>query len=195
MSFSVGDGVLTDDELTAQQEAAAAVANNPYANLAGITVPQDIRESMAELRRPTGQLRACRWLLVAAAYSLAGAGLCYGMWELYFGSSQMSCDHAVLSASRHAAETFIGALPVQLRSVLLGAVATKLCQKITAARNQDGSSLAVALLVVGTDGDADTIQRAGWDAIVGDATDKGGSNPQSSWTQAREARKLTQRLG
>eukprot|EP01045_Picozoa_sp_COSAG04_P042483 COSAG04_NODE_13442_length_606_cov_0.710059_1_plen_161_part_01 len=90
-------------------------------------------------------------------------------------------------------ETFIGALPVQLRSVLLGAVATTLCRKITAARNQDGSSLAVALLVVGTDGDADTIQRAGWDAIVGDVADKGGSNPQSSWTQAREARKLTQR--
>ena len=84
MPFSVGDGILSDDELAAQQAAAAAtVGDDPYANLAGITVPQDIRESMAELRRPTGQLRACRWLLVAAAYSLAGAGLGYGMFELY----------------------------------------------------------------------------------------------------------------
>ena len=76
MSFSVGDGVLAGDELAAQQgTAAAAVGDDAYANLAGITVPQDIRESMAELRRPTGQLRACRWLLVAASYTLAGVGL------------------------------------------------------------------------------------------------------------------------
>ena len=35
------------------------------------------------------------------------------MWELYFGSSRMSCDAAVLSASRHEMETFIGAVPAQ----------------------------------------------------------------------------------
>ena len=85
MPFSVGDGVLSGDELAAaQQGAAAAVAADPSATLAGITVPQDIRESMAELRRPTGQLRACRWLLVAAAYSLAGAGLYHTAPEALF---------------------------------------------------------------------------------------------------------------
>ena len=74
----------------------------------GELVPEDLRQSIAELRRPRGIVRACRWLLVAAAYSLAGAGLCYGRWKLFFGSSQTSCDAAVETTIRHEMETFIG---------------------------------------------------------------------------------------
>eukprot|EP01045_Picozoa_sp_COSAG04_P002969 COSAG04_NODE_116_length_25104_cov_94.064907_9_plen_634_part_00 len=171
-------------------------------------LPDDLRQSMAELRRPQGQARACRWLFVAAVFLVASVFFVSEMTELYFGSlpeyreemdlptldqsSEMACNTTLQTHSQHAIETFIGALPGTARTFLLTVLGTTLCQKLTAARNQEGSSLAAALLVVGTDGDADTIQRAGWDAIVGDLQTEA-TNPQSSWTQAREARKLTQR--
>eukprot|EP01045_Picozoa_sp_COSAG04_P003205 COSAG04_NODE_129_length_24418_cov_207.438217_8_plen_726_part_00 len=174
-------------------------------------LPDDLRQSMAELRQPQGRARAYRWLFVATVFLVASVFFVSEMTELYFGglpeyreemglralNQSSACNTPVQAHSQHAIETFIGALPGTARTFLLTVLATTLCRKITAARNQDGSSLAAALLVVGTDGDADTIRRAGWDAIVGalesDLPDEGSSNPQSSWTQAREARKLTQR--
>ena len=49
----------------------------------------------------------------------------------------------------------------------------------------------MALLTVSSNGDAETIQRVGWEAIVG--TPGGNKGAQSTWEEAREARKLTNR--
>jgi hypothetical protein len=118
--------------------------------------------------------------------------MCWAMFQLYFDDAQLRrCDElATVDASRHLLETLIGAAPAQARTVLLTGVFMTLCRKVTQARDQ-GVSLATALLVLSSDGNAETIQRAGWEAIVG--VSGASSTTQSTWDEAREARKLTQR--
>eukprot|EP01045_Picozoa_sp_COSAG04_P026861 COSAG04_NODE_3817_length_2498_cov_49.315364_2_plen_93_part_01 len=55
-------------------------------------LPEDVRQSLAELRQPGGCARAARWLLVALLYAALGVGLWYGMLELYFGSAEADCQ-------------------------------------------------------------------------------------------------------
>ena len=69
-----------------------------WSRLSAAVVPDDVRQSLAELREPGGLGRAARWLLVLVVYFALGSGLWLAMLELYFGSSRMSCDAAVLSA-------------------------------------------------------------------------------------------------
>eukprot|EP01043_Picozoa_sp_COSAG02_P027238 COSAG02_NODE_1598_length_11761_cov_15.902418_5_plen_584_part_00 len=156
-------------------------------------LPYDLRESYAEVRRKPGNalIWVCRWLMVVTTYVLVGAGIYQAMFQLYFDDMQLQrCEGWAVDASRHWIETFIGAVPAQARTVLLTAAFMSLCRKMTQARDQ-GVSLTTALLVVGSDGNAETIRCAGWEAIV-DLS--GASNTgQSTWDEAREARKLTQR--
>ena len=127
---------------------------------AAVEVPEDLRESYAQARRePGGAARACRWLAVAAAYALVGAALWWAMDELYFGAARLRCEGELIDEMDRAIETFVGLLPMLARSVLLGA-AFQLCRKVTSARG-DGMGLGTALLTVGSDGDAETVRRAG----------------------------------
>jgi hypothetical protein len=144
----------------------------------------------------TALLRACRWLAVAIACATGGGALCYACHELYFGVARLSCDDQLDGTSRHAIETFIGAVPMQARIMLMGFAARAVCRKASGVQG-DGGMLAV-LFTVGADGDAETVfQRAGWEAIVGrpigQMGDGDGGDPQSTWEQARAARNLTQR--
>jgi hypothetical protein len=104
-------------------------------------LPEDLRESYAQVRRKPGSalVRACRWLVVVAAYLLAGVGMWWAMYELYFGNAQrLRCAGALEDTARHDMETFIGALPAQARTMLLTAVAVTFCRKVTGARDQGG---------------------------------------------------------
>ena len=171
---------------------------DPTADLVGAgaaptLLPADLRESYAEVRRKPGSalIRVCRWLMVVMTYALVGVGMYQAMFQLYFGDMQLQrCEGLAVDASRHWIETFIGAIPAQARAVLLTGVFMTLCRKMTQARDQ-GVGLTTALLVVGSDGNAETIRRAGWEAIVG--LSGASSTAQSTWDEAREARKLTQR--
>ena len=69
----------------------------------------------------SGQVQACRWLLVAVLHILAGVGLCYGTWVLYFGA-QITCDTTATAAQmqvEHNQQTLIGAAPIEARAALL----------------------------------------------------------------------------
>ena len=139
-------------------------------------LPDDLQEDVAELRRKPGEMlaRACRWLLVAMAYVAVSGALCYGVFQLYFGRGRLQCGGTVLDDdSRHALETLIGAAPIQLRSVLLGAAGVTLCRKVTGARG-DGVGLGAALLTLpSAAGDEDIVRRAGWERIVGNGAQTG----------------------
>ena len=169
---------------------------DPTADLVGAgaaptLLPADLRESYAEVRRKPGSalIRVCRWLMVVMTYALVGVGMYQAMFQLYFGDVQLQrCEGLAVDASRHWIETLIGAAPAQARTVLLSAVLMTLCRKMTQARDQ-GVGLTTALLVVGSDGNAETIRRAGWEAIVGLSV--ASSTAQSTWDEACEARKLT----
>ena len=139
-------------------------------------LPSDLQEDVAKIQRqPGGMLvRACRWLLVAMVYVVVSGALCYGVFQLYFGSGRLQCGGTVLDDdSRHALETLIGAAPIQLRSVLLGAAGVTLCRKVTGARG-DGVGLGAALLTLpSAAGDEDIVRRAGWERIVGNGAQTG----------------------
>ena len=139
-------------------------------------LPSDLQEDVAEIqRKPGGMLvRACRWLLVALVYVVVSGALCYGVFQLYFGRGRLQCGGTVLDDdSRHALETLIGAAPIQLRSVLLGAAGVTLCRKVTGARG-DGVGLGAALLTLpSAAGDEDIVRRAGWERIVGNGAQTG----------------------
>jgi hypothetical protein len=172
-------------------------AESALAVAAADLLPIDLRESFAEIRREPGGafVRACRWLAAAASCSLAFAALYIASYDLYFGPEQLRCEGVLLDKSRHTIEAFIGGAPIQLRSMVIGAAAMTLCRKVGGVRG-DGVGLGVALLTVGSDGDAETVRRAGWEAIVGPnfgESEQGSGVPQSTWTQAQEARKLTPR--
>ena len=69
-----------------------------WSRLSAAVVPDDVRQSLAELREPGGLGRAARWLLVIVVYSALGAGLWLGMLELYFGGEMATrCDGALQS--------------------------------------------------------------------------------------------------
>jgi hypothetical protein len=144
-------------------------------------LPSDLQEDVAEIQRqPGGMLvRACRWLLVAMVYVVVSGALCYGVFQLYFGSGRLQWGGTVLDVdSRHALETLIGAAPIQLRTMLLGAAAATLCRKVTGARG-DGVGLGAALLTVpsAAAGDEDIVRRAGWERIVGRSGAQTGPGP------------------
>eukprot|EP01043_Picozoa_sp_COSAG02_P022787 COSAG02_NODE_1194_length_13955_cov_7.341055_9_plen_344_part_00 len=203
--------VLADGTTSASQAVGAALADSVE------LLPSNVQEDVAEPRRKPCEMlmRACWWLLVATAYALC-YGVCYGV---YFGRGRLQCGGTVYDFSRHTlAEISIGAGPFLLRLVqsLAKDVVMKLCRKVTGARG-DGVGLYEALCILpSAAGDEDIVRRAGWERIVGrsgaqaeplfwlftggEDKDGGGDDdgaddvappPQSTWEQAREARKLT----
>ena len=162
-----------------------------WSRLSAAVVPDDVRQSLAELREPGGLGRAARWLFVIVVYSALGAGLWYGMRELYFGSAEADCQSADWDREHDDVETFVGALPAQARTLLLVALGWEVCRRITGFR-RDQPGLAQALLVGGHAAGDGQAAPAGWAAIVGSSDAAAQSELQSTWEQARSARGLTQ---
>eukprot|EP01046_Picozoa_sp_COSAG06_P042007 COSAG06_NODE_5292_length_3581_cov_226.792391_5_plen_278_part_01 len=138
------------------------------------------------------------WAGVALGYAALGLGLWWCLRQLYFGAASSSCrpsDEVAAGWSEEAQwlDTALGALPILLRNCLLLWLLWKACRKLSGYES-DEAHVARDLLLGGgsTLGNA---PEAGWDAIVGPsgADDAVETPSQSTWAQAREARKLTQR--
>ena len=139
------------------------------------------------------------WAGVALGYAALGLGLWWCLLQLYFGAVSSSCrpsDEVAAGWSEEAQliETELGALPAQLRLLFLTWLGWKACRKLSGFESDAGVPLTQALLV-GRGSALGNAPPAGWDAIVGPsgADDAVETPPQSTWVQAREARKLTQR--
>ena len=158
-------------------------------------LPQDLQENYYESRHKPGAtaLRASLALLSASSVVVAIIALPLAAYRLYgFDQLELQCTSDVADESRHAIETAIGAAPIQLRSMLIGFVAVKLCRKFTGARG-DGIGLARALFTMpSAEGDAAVLSNAGWEAIVGRWIFVADAQQQPNWEQVRDARKLTQ---
>ena len=140
-----------------------------------------------------------RWLLVLLEYSVAGCALWATMFELYFHGFHEEqqthyCD-TQLEVGRtelgQDVEHFVGAVPIWLRSVIMGALGWQACREISGFGN-DEPHVAQALLI-GRGSTLGRAKKAGWDAIVGSRSGEAGETPQSDWEQARESRRLTMR--
>ena len=156
-------------------------------------VPDDVRQSLAELREPGGYARAARWLLVIVVYATLGAGLWYGMRELYFGGVLPACETFVPAQIQRAVEWLIGAIPAVARGTIIVFAVSMALRKLGCAREGGGGILA-NLVVVGRESDADDVDvlsRAGWMAIVGRGGGESGTEPQPTWQQVCDARRLT----
>jgi len=137
-------------------------ASGNWSRLSGaIGVPDDMRQSFAELREPDGRARAGRWLLVAVAYALAGVALWLAMLELYFGGAEMACSAALENDAEQAVHTVVGSLPILWRAILLLPVVW-VCGKITG-YSSDQPGLVRALLLGHGAGDGKAAA-AGWEA-------------------------------
>eukprot|EP01045_Picozoa_sp_COSAG04_P025370 COSAG04_NODE_3319_length_2939_cov_23.714085_1_plen_716_part_00 len=158
------------------------------------SLPEDVQQSLAELREPGGCARVGRWLLVAALYAGLGAALWLAMLELYFGSAE-TCQSAAWDRENDEVETLIGALPIALRNALLLALGWQVCRRLTGFhdREQGRPGLAQALLVGGHGAGDGQARDAGWTAIVGSGGGALGAASQPTWEEAREARGLTVR--
>eukprot|EP01046_Picozoa_sp_COSAG06_P054180 COSAG06_NODE_9568_length_1868_cov_46.562465_1_plen_516_part_10 len=140
------------------------------------------------------------WAGVALGYAALGLGLWWCLRQLYFGAAALSCrpsDEAAAAGWSEEAqliETELGALPAQLRLLFLTWLGWKACRKLAGYDDDAGVPLTQALLL-GRGSALGNAPPAGWDAIVGPrgADSAPGAPPQSTWAQAREARKLTQR--
>ena len=132
---------------------------------------------------------------VAACWITLGLGLGWAMNVLYFGDSGAQCtpSDAVAdgwSPAAQALESAFGALPILLRNFFGVWLLWKVCRKLSGFED-DGAHVARAMLI-GRGSTLGVAPAAGWDAIVGNRRGKVGDAAQSTWTQAREARGLTQ---
>eukprot|EP01046_Picozoa_sp_COSAG06_P038039 COSAG06_NODE_4353_length_4336_cov_3.279443_3_plen_234_part_01 len=141
-----------------------------------------------------------RWVLVALAYSIAGCGMWAAMFELYFRGfheaqqthrcdAQLDVGWTVLGQD---VEDFIGAGPIWLRGVIMGALGVMVCRQISGFSSGDEPHIAQALLI-GRGSTLGQAREAGWDAVVGSRSGEASEAMQSSWEQARDARRLTMR--
>ena len=121
-------------------------------------MPEDVWQSLAELHEPGGCARAGRWLLVALIYAALGAGL-------YFGSVEADCQS---DCSRRSS-----ARCQRRATVLLATLGWQVCRQLTGFRGSEG--LARVLVGGHAKGDGHATP-AGWVAIVGRTTMRGGRN-------------------
>eukprot|EP01045_Picozoa_sp_COSAG04_P018755 COSAG04_NODE_1760_length_5665_cov_4.392203_2_plen_786_part_00 len=162
-----------------------------------VIVPKERREELqhaAEVRQALAPFQV-GWV-VMVVYGVAGFALYWAMHELYFGSVEKSCPQDY-SWNRTADAVENGIDPAKyvagVRVAILTFVLMKLLQRFGCVREFESTTLLQASLVMGTDGEAETIQRAGWEAIAADQAGDATAEPQSSWAQVLDARKLTQR--
>eukprot|EP01046_Picozoa_sp_COSAG06_P003215 COSAG06_NODE_122_length_23062_cov_43.568990_6_plen_856_part_00 len=136
------------------------------------------------------------WAGVALGYAALGLGLWWCLKQFYFGgaSSCRTSDEVAAGWSEEAQwiDTILGALPILLRNCLLLWLLWKACRKLSGYES-DEAHVARALLL-GRGSALGNAPPAGWDAIVGPrgADSTSGAPLQSTWEQAREARRLTQ---
>lgn len=140
-----------------------------------------------------------RWVLVALAYSIVSCGIWAALFQLYFrgfheAQQTLRCDAQLeigWTASGQDVEDFVGAVPIWLRGILMGALGVTVCRRISGF-SSDEPHIAQALLI-GRGSTLGRAREAGWDAVVGSRSGSASGATQSSWEQAREARRLTMR--
>ena len=140
-----------------------------------------------------------RWVLVALAYSIVGCGMWAAMFELYFqgfheAQQTHRCDAQLeigWTALGQDVEDFVGVVPIWLRGVIMGALGVTVCRQISGF-SSDEPHIAQALLI-GRGSTVGKAREAGWEAVVGSRSGEASEATQSTWEQAREARRLTMR--
>eukprot|EP01043_Picozoa_sp_COSAG02_P008959 COSAG02_NODE_297_length_25355_cov_78.632998_10_plen_838_part_00 len=135
------------------------------------------------------------WVGVATSWATVGIGLWWAMSALYFGNNTVRCATFIpvadgWSPEARALESGLGALPILLRNFFVVWLLWKVCRKFSGFED-DGAHVVRAMLV-GRGSTLGAAPKAGWDAIVGSRSSEEGGGAQSTWTQAREARRLTQ---
>jgi hypothetical protein len=202
-SFAIADVMTRDplNELLEKMEADHASVHSLSAQIASakILLAERDRQHGADLARArelAGDTTSIRQAIFSGfgpvGLVVAFIGLVFGLRGFFFGTSaDPTCGSQSFDAqARSGIETFVGLAPVWARNGFILFVLTQCCRKVSGMEG-DGS-LATALLI-GQRQHRGGGSAAGWVRIVTTRVINGVPQPQPTWAEASEARKLSRR--